>query len=185
MWCTLRGPSYCSTPQLKAVQLLHKNGPVVGNDSVKSEKKAEAIAMKVEENRREEEGMEYSWGSPCGSSQLILYTKLVSLTTTVTSLSPIWLTTCCARCDFISLSLSLGGHEDGAKKLTLASDDLQRILQAKSSHDWVVKEVSEDVIVAVIVDEIAPHTHRRRRRERRNTLTTLRRRRTLKPRWLP
>lgn len=45
-----------------------------------------------------------------------------------------------------SLSLSLSpateGSPDEVKKQHLDSAEFQRILNAKSSHDWVVKEVS-------------------------------------------
>ena len=38
------------------------------------------------------------------------------------------------------------------KKRTLDSSEVQRILNAKSSHDWAVKEVRMDLCVCVIFD---------------------------------
>ena len=40
------------------------------------------------------------------------------------------------------LSLAIEGCRDETKKSRLDSAEFQRILKAKSSHDWIVKEVS-------------------------------------------
>lgn len=47
-------------------------------------------------------------------------------------------------CLSLSLSLSLAEEDSPgeAKKNHLDSAEFQRILKAKSSHDWIVKEVS-------------------------------------------
>lgn len=40
--------------QLKALEFVHRNGPLDGKDSLNSSKKSAAISQRVEENRREE-----------------------------------------------------------------------------------------------------------------------------------